>query len=228
MQLIPALDLIGHDAVRLEQGDYQRVIFRRPVDEVLPKILELRPDLLHVVDLEGAREGRVRDDVIGSLLVASEGIPLQVSGGIRSIETARHLLELGVHRVIVGTAVWATPQGLVEFADALGDALVVAVDVRNGRVATGGWLEDSGLDVDDAVARCAEAGVRRLHVTAISRDGTMSGPDLDLYRQVCGRGPAVIGAGGVRGDDDLRALADVGCEAAVMGLGLLQQLGLTT
>ena len=228
MHFIPALDLLGHDAVRLEQGDYDRVIFRRPVEEVLPPILNLHPDLLHIVDLDGAREGLVRDDLIRDLLALSGGVLLQMSGGIRSVETARHLLELGVHRVIVGTAVWATPHGLMEFADSLGDALVVAVDVRNGRVATGGWLEDSGLDVDDAVGRCAEAGVRRLHVTAISRDGTMSGPDLDLYRQVCGRGPAVIAAGGVRGDDDLRALEDVGCEAAVMGLGLLQQLGLTT
>jgi phosphoribosylformimino-5-aminoimidazole carboxamide ribotide isomerase len=228
MFVIPALDLLGHDAVRLEQGEYDKVIFRRPVNEILPKILALQPDLLHIVDLDGAREGRVRDGLIRDLLAMSEGVPLQVSGGIRNLEIAHHLLELGVQRVIVGTAAWATPEGLVEYTEALGDALVVAVDVRHGRVATGGWLEDSGLDVDDAVRRCAEVGVRRLHVTAISRDGTMTGPDLDLYRHVCGRGPAVVAAGGVRGDADLKALEEVGCEAAVMGLGLLQRLGLTT
>ncbi len=227
MELIPALDLLGSDAVRLEQGDYDRVIFRRPVTEVLPRLLDLRPSLLHVVDLQGARDGYVRHDIIRQCLELSGSTPLQVSGGIRSVETAREVINLGVARVIVGTAVWARPTGVTEFVDALGDSLVVAIDVRQGRIAVGGWLDDVGLEVEEAVERCAEAGVTRLHVTAISRDGTMRGPDLDLYRLVCGRGPLVVAAGGVRGDEDLAHLDEVGCEAAVMGLGLLQRLGLT-
>ncbi len=227
MQLIPALDLLGSDAVRLEQGDYDRVIFRRPVEDVLPRLLQLRPALVHVVDLEGARDGHVRHDIIQQCLDLSGATPLQVSGGIRSVKTAREILSLGVSRVIVGTAVWARPEGVTEFVDVLGDSLVVAIDVRHGRIAVGGWLDDSGLEVEEAVERCVEAGVTRLHVTAISRDGTMQGPDLDLYRRVCGHGPLVVAAGGVRGDEDLTRLDEVGCEAAVMGLGLLQRLGLT-
>ena len=107
------------------------------------------------------------------------------------------------------------------------EKLLVALDVRDGRIAIRGWTESSGLVVDEALARCRDAGVVRLHVTAIDRDGTMRGPDLDLYGQVCASGIAVVAAGGVRDDNDVAALADVGCEAAVMGLGYLARLGLT-
>ncbi len=227
MDVIPALDLLGTDAVRLERGDYDRVIFRRPVDDVLKRLLTLSPRLIHVVDLDGAREGRIRPDVVRHCLDVARPTPIQMSGGIRSVDSARQLLRLGVTRVIVGTAAWASPEALQHFADELGEALVVAIDVRDGKVAVGGWLDDTGLPVDEAVRRCVEAGVVRLHVTAIARDGTLQGPDLDLYRLVCGHGPHVVAAGGVRGDDDLKALAEVGCEAAVMGMGLLTHLGMT-
>jgi len=102
----------------------------------------------------------------------------------------------------------------------------VALDVDDGRIAVRAWTASSGLDVDDALARCRDAGVVRLHVTAIERDGTMRGPDLALYQKVCASGLAVVAAGGIRDDDDVEALAEIGCEAAVMGLGYLRRLGL--
>ena len=102
----------------------------------------------------------------------------------------------------------------------------MALDVRDGRIAVRGWTASSGLDLDEALARCRSAGVERLHVTAIDRDGTMRGPDLALYEKACASGMAVIAAGGIRDDDDVDALAAIGCEAAVMGLGYLTRLGL--
>jgi phosphoribosylformimino-5-aminoimidazole carboxamide ribotide isomerase len=226
MQVIPALDLLGDDAVRLEQGDFERVIFRQPVEAFMTRIVATAPPIVHVVDLQGARDGALRAEMIRRCAAVAEGIPLQVSGGIRSIEAAHAALDAGAARVIVGTAVWESDDALELFAQSLGEQLLVALDVRDGRIAVRGWTASSGLDVEEALARCVEVGVSRLHVTAIDRDGTMSGPDLALYRTTCASGIAVVAAGGVRDDEDVMALAEIGCEAAVMGLGYLPRLGI--
>jgi phosphoribosylformimino-5-aminoimidazole carboxamide ribotide isomerase len=227
MQVIPALDLLGNDAVRLEQGDFERVIFRQPIEAFMARIVATSPPLIHIVDLQGARDGALRSEVIQRCAAIAGGIALQVSGGIRSIDAARAALDAGAARVIVGTAVWESHGALKDFTRALGQQLLVALDVADGRVAVRGWTTSSELSVDDALARCVDAGVARLHVTAIERDGTMRGPDLALYRQVCSSGIAVVAAGGIRDDDDVAALAQIGCEAAVMGLGYLTRLGLS-
>ncbi len=226
MQVIPAIDLLGAEVVRLDQGDYQRVLFRHPLDDFVRRVVATRPSLLHVVDLDGARTGHVRLDVIRQCIDLALPIPVQVSGGLRSTEIARTVLDLGVARVIVGSAAWSAPDALASFVDALGEQLVVALDVRDGRLAVRGWLADAGLGVDDAIERCVRAGVARLHVTAIDRDGTMRGPDLDLYRRVCASGLAVVAAGGIRDDHDVAEVEAVGCEAAIMGVGYLARIGL--
>ncbi|MGD0056118.1 MAG: HisA/HisF-related TIM barrel protein [Acidimicrobiales bacterium] len=225
MQLIPAIDLLGDSAVRLEQGDYERVLFRQPLEKFMGRVVATAPPLIHVVDLEGAREGALRLGVITRCVDLAGSIPLQVSGGIRSLDTARAVLDAGATRVVVGTALWGEPDALGRYVSALGRSLLAAIDVRDGQLAVRGWLEGTGLDVASALAKCLEAGVARLHVTAIERDGTMAGPDLDLYRQACASGIAVVAAGGVRDDDDLARLEGIGCEAAVMGVGYLARLG---
>jgi phosphoribosylformimino-5-aminoimidazole carboxamide ribotide isomerase len=226
MQVIPALDLLGDDAVRLEQGDFERVLFRQPIEEFMGRLVATHPPLIHVVDLQGARDGELRAPVIERCRVLAGSIPLQVSGGIRSLESAVRALNAGAARVIVGTAAWASTDALERFVDALGARLVIAIDVRGGELSVRGWQSSTGVSVGDALARCVEAGVTRLHVTAIERDGTMRGPDLALYEQVCASGIAVVAAGGVRDEADVQALASVGCEAAVMGVGYLKRLGL--
>lgn len=227
MQIIPAVDLLGDSAVRLERGDYDRVLFRQPIEEFMGRIVATGPALIHIVDLQGARDGALRDDVVRRCVTLAGAIPVQVSGGIRSLESAHAALDAGAMRVIVGTAVWSTPTGLEEFVASLGARLVVAFDVRDGQLSIRGWRSSTSITIDEALAHCVSAGVERLHVTAIERDGTMQGPDLDLYRRVCESGIAVVAAGGVRNDDDVAALEDVGCEAAVMGVGYLAKLGLT-
>lgn len=227
MQIIPAVDVLGEDSVRLERGDYDKVLFRQPLEEYVKRILDATsPELLHIVDLQGARDGAFRLPVLTRCQSVSGTTPLQVSGGIRSPEQALALLAAGATRVIVGTAAFAHPDALKEFSSALGNALVVAIDVKDGRVATRGWLDSSGLRPMDAIARCLEAGVSRIHATAVDRDGTMGGPDLALYEVLCRTGIAVVAAGGVRDLDDVTALEAVGCEAAVMGTAYAQQFGL--
>jgi phosphoribosylformimino-5-aminoimidazole carboxamide ribotide isomerase len=226
MQIIPALDVLGDDAVRLEQGDYDRVLFRQPLEEFMGRIVATRPSLIHVVDLQGARDGALRTNVIERCRAAAQGIPLQVSGGIRSIEAARTALDAGAARVIVGTAIWSEQSALASFVEALGDQLVVALDVREGHIAIRGWLAAAPFTFSEALARCREEGVTRIHVTAIERDGTMRGPDLALYEEACRSDLLVIAAGGVRDEADVEALEHVGCEGAVMGVGYLNRLGL--
>jgi phosphoribosylformimino-5-aminoimidazole carboxamide ribotide isomerase len=226
MQVLPALDLLGDDAVRLEQGDFDRVIFRQPIEEFMARIVATGPPLIHIVDLQGARDGSLRLDVVQRCVAVAQGTPLQISGGIRSTAAAEAALDAGAARVIVGTAAWESYDALAQFARALGSRLLVALDVRDGRIATHGWTESKALDVEEALAQCRAAGVVRLHVTAIERDGTMRGPDLDLYRVACASGIAVVAAGGVRDESDVAALEAIGCEAAVMGLGYLPRLGL--
>ena len=225
MQVIPAMDLLGDEVVRLENGDYERVIFRHPLDDFLSRVIATRPSMLHVVDLQGARDGIPRLDLLGRCVRRAHPVPVQVSGGLRTVDDARTVLRAGASRVIIGSAAWEEP-GLAAFVSALGAQLVVAVDVRDGVVATRGWRHGA-LDLADALARCRDEGVARLHVTAIDRDGTRSGPDLALYERVVDSGIPVVAAGGVRDEDDLTALEAIGCEAAVMGLGYLPRLGLT-
>jgi phosphoribosylformimino-5-aminoimidazole carboxamide ribotide isomerase len=226
MQIIPALDILGDDAVRLEQGDYDRVLFRQPLEEFMGRLVATAPALIHVVDLQGARDGALRPEVIARCRDAAAGIPLQVSGGIRSIDAAREALDAGASRVIVGTALWSDESALSTFVEALGDQLLAALDVRDGQLAVRGWLSTTGLSFADALARCTAAGVTRVHVTAIERDGTMRGPDLALYEEACRSDVLVVAAGGVRDETDVENLARVGCEAAVMGMGYLARLGL--
>lgn len=228
MQIIPALDLLGDDAVRLERGDFTKILFRQPIEEFMGRLVATKPTLIHVVDLQGARDGAVRPEVIERCRRAARGTPLQISGGIRSLETARSVLRAGASRVIVGTAVWErNGEALASFVEALGDRLLVAIDVKDGQLAVSGWLDYSPLSLENALERCQRAGVARLHVTAVERDGTMRGPDLELYEKVCASAIPVVAAGGVRDDRDVEALARVGCEAAVMGVGYLTRLGIS-
>jgi phosphoribosylformimino-5-aminoimidazole carboxamide ribotide isomerase len=222
-QLIPAVDVLDGRAVRLEQGDFDAVAREGgdPV-ELARRFAWSRPPFLHVVVLHAARDGGAPIELTRRLSAAVAPIPIQLGGGVRSPADAFALLGAGAARVIVGTA--AFEQGPEAYVDALRERLVVAVDVRDGEVRIRGWERGSGLSVDDAVDRCVAAGVARLLCTAIDRDGTLAGPDLDLMGRVARRfGGPVLAAGGVRGKEDLGALAALGLEGAVVGRALLEQ-----
>jgi len=176
------------------------------------------------VDLDGARLGQVRRDLVARVIEAAGAVPVQVSGGVRTVAMARDLVEAGAARVVIGTAAFGERAALDALVAALGDRLVVAIDVRDGRVAVAGWLDQTAIPVGDALTRCRDAGVGRVLGTAIARDGTMSGPDLALTAQLCGSGLRVLAAGGIRGDEDLSALAQLGCEGAIVGRALYERV----
>jgi len=221
-QVVPAVDLLGEEAVRLEQGDFGRVAARAHPEELVRRFAAAGARLIHVVDLDGARRGLIRTEVIGRLIEAAGPAKVQASGGIRSPADAARLLAVGAARVVVGTAALAEPGALEQFVAEFGDRLVVAIDVRGGQVAVRGWLDDTGLAAAEVAARCAAAGVRRILCTAIERDGMLGGPDLDLLREVRAvSGLPVLAAGGISSETDIAAVAATGCEGAVVGRALL-------
>jgi phosphoribosylformimino-5-aminoimidazole carboxamide ribotide isomerase len=221
IELIPAVDVLGAGAVRLRRGDYDDVVERAGDPVALArKLAGAGATRIHLVDLDGARAGRARPELVRSVAAAIAPTPLQASGGIRALEDARRLLEAGADRVVVGTAAVGDP---APWSAALGGRLAVALDVKGGVVRTAGWTEESGLTWERAIERCLAAGVERVLCTAIDRDGTLSGPDLELVAAVAATGVAVLAAGGVRSPDDVRALANAGAEAAVVGRAILAE-----
>ncbi len=218
IEVIPAVDVLGTGAVRLRQGDYGDVV-ERPGDPVALacSFAAAGAGRIHLVDLDGARSGRVRPELVREVAAVVAPARVQASGGIRTAADADALLAAGADRVVVGTAAFPDPG---PWAAALGERLVVALDVRHGLIRTAGWTE-AGLPLADALARCREAGVGRLLCTAIDRDGTLAGPDLALVETVAQAGAAVLAAGGIRSPGDVAALARAGAEAAVVGRALL-------
>jgi len=212
IEVIPAIDVLGGEAVRLVRGDYNQVVERagHPRD-LADRWVRAGARRLHVVDLDGARTGRVDPALVAQ--VAAFGVPVQASGGIRSLADAHALLDAGADRVVVGTAAWPDPTRWL----ALGDAVVLAVDVLDGVVRTAGWTESAGLPLADALER---AEGTRILVTAIDRDGTLTGPDVELVRAAAA-GRRVIAAGGVRSPQDVFRLHDAGAEAVIAGRALL-------
>ena len=213
IEVIPAVDVLGDEAVRLHQGEYDSIVERASDPVALAqRWADAGARRIHLVDLDGARSGVVRPTLVRA--VAEIGLPVQASGGIRSLADARELLEAGADRVVVGTAAWPDPQPWFE----LGDALVLALDVRDGQVRSMGWTERAGISFEAALELVAD---RRILVTAIDRDGTLAGPDLALVAAARAAGATVLAAGGVRSPDDVTALAEAGAEAAVVGRALL-------
>jgi phosphoribosylformimino-5-aminoimidazole carboxamide ribotide isomerase len=219
--VIPAVDVLGNEAVRLERGDYDSVVERAHDPIALARRwADAGAKRIHLVDLDGARNGRIRPELVRAVREAT-GLPVQASGGIRELEDARALLDAGADRVVVGTAAWPDPTPWLE----LGAALVLAVDVADGELRGRGWTAGTGVRLEDALRRAAGT---RLLVTAIDRDGTLSGPDLGLVRRAAASGSPVLAAGGVRSPQDVEALAEAGAEAAVVGRALLQPSSATT
>lgn len=217
LEIIPAVDVLGDAVVRLVEGDYERSTrYGDDPVEVVTRWIDQGAGIVHVVDLDGARAGTTNMDLWRRL--GDRGLRIQAGGGIRSADDARAVLEAGADRVVMGTtAVW-NPTVLT----ALGERVVAAVDVRDGRATGQGWL-DEGRPVAAVLDGLAEAGIARLLVTGIGRDGTMTGPDIEVTGGVVADPRfSVIASGGVGALEDLAPLASLGCEAVVVGRALYE------
>jgi phosphoribosylformimino-5-aminoimidazole carboxamide ribotide isomerase len=212
---IPAVDVLDGRAVRLLRGDYGRI----EVDagdplELVRRAASYAPPLVHVVALGAARDGGAPLELARSVVEAAGSVPVQFGGGVRSPADVRGLVEAGIERVIVGTAAF----GSTPLRDFTSDRVAVALDVAGGIVKTNGWLESTALTTARALERCAEAGIATVVCTAIDRDGTRSGPDLELLREVRARFDGrILAAGGIRNAADVAAVRELGVDGVVVG-----------
>ena len=219
-EIIPAIDVLGDRAVRLAAGRRDAVTLEGgdPV-ELARRFASEGASRLHLVDLNGAFSG-VPSFALVERVSRAGGLPLQVGGGYRTFEAVATALDAGAERVMVGTAA-LTPGFLEQAVERFADSLVVAVDVRDGRVVVEGWTEASERTPGYLAQRCAALGVARLLVTSAARDGSLAGPDLALVEDITPAGIPVLAAGGIASLDDLRVLEQRGCEGAVVGSALL-------
>jgi phosphoribosylformimino-5-aminoimidazole carboxamide ribotide isomerase len=209
MILVPAVDILGGKAVRLTQGafDQPTVYDEDPLEAALRWVRE-GARALHVVDLDGARSGEPINLGHVRRIARHVSVPVQVGGGVRTIEALDRVVEAGAQRVVVGTVAYRDLDLLDEAIARIGDRLVVSIDARGGRLAGSGWLEQTDLPVQAAIERLGARGVRRFVYSSIERDGLLEGPDLEAIREVA---QAVRGSflysGGVSSLEDLGALS---------------------
>lgn len=212
MILYPAIDIRGGKAVRLAQGDYARetVYDADPLDAAARWVAE-GAEFLHVVDLDGARDGRPVNLEHVRRIAAEAGVPVQCGGGLRNEDDVGAVLEAGAARAVVGTVALRDPDLVGRLVERHSNALVVGVDARQGRVAVAGWLEETDAAPADLVAAMADRGVGRFVYTPVEADGLLQGPVTDDLRGVAAAagGGEVIYSGGVGSLDDLRRLASL-------------------
>lgn len=211
MMVIPAIDLKDGQCVRLYKGrmDQATVYGDDPVAMAL-KWERMGAELLHVVDLNGAFAGSPKNEEAIRGIVSALSIPVQVGGGIRDMETIRRLLEMGVDRVILGTAAVKNPALVAVACAVYGERIVLGLDAKDGRVAVEGWDEDSGVDALQLALEMKELGVRTLVFTDTAKDGTLEGVNLESTRELAHRtGLDVIASGGVASLSDIRELLKV-------------------
>jgi phosphoribosylformimino-5-aminoimidazole carboxamide ribotide isomerase len=222
MDLWPAIDLRGGRCVRLLQGDYDRetVFASDPVDQVR-RFVDQGARRLHLVDLDGARAGLpLQADLVGRM-VRVAGVPVQLGGGIRTLDTVRAYADAGVTRLVAGSVAIEDPDLLAAMAEALPGRIVLGLDARDGRVATRGWIDTSPLLAVDVARRSQSLPLAGIVYTDIATDGMLSGPNLGALAEMIGATPLpVVASGGIAGADDLRRVAGIGAAGCIVGRAL--------
>lgn len=224
MILLPAIDIIGGQCVRLNQGDYNKksVYFVDPL-EMARQFQDDGATMVHVVDLDGAKIGAPSNRELILKMADNLSIPIQVGGGIRTVEDVSSYLENGVERILLGTVALENPEIVRELIKQYGqNRIVVAVEIKQNKLAVRGWLKTSEISVEDYLASLKKIGVKIILVTDIQKDGMLSGPNLELIKNVVNENFEVLSAGGVASLGDLTDLNEVGASGVVIGKALYE------
>ena len=222
MQIFPAIDLRGGQVVRLYQGDYDKeTVYAADPCAVAREFMAAGAKCLHVVDLDGARDGTLTNFESIAAIARQGGLYIEVGGGIRTEDRIRRYLDLGVGRCILGTIAVKDFDFTKRMAEVYGDRIAVGVDARDGYVAINGWKELSAEKGVDFCRRLRDAGVKAVIYTDISRDGAEAGTNLDLYRELSEiQGLDITASGGVSSIEELKELQRIGTRAAILGKAL--------
>jgi len=219
MEIIPAIDLRNGKCVRLYQGDYgQETIFSDDPVSVALRWQSEGARRLHIVDLDGAARGEPSNLEAIEDIMAAIDIPVQVGGGIRSIETIEQLFAAGVERAILGTVAVEKPDLVKEACQRFGDRIIISIDAKDRMVATRGWIQKSTVTAGELASKMIEIGVTRFIYTDISRDGTLTSPNFEAIAELLSQvNVPVIAAGGISSVYHLTKLAELGVEGAIVG-----------
>ena len=222
MNIFPAIDLLGGQAVRLVKGDYGKVtVYSNSPADVAKSFEESGASFMHVVDLDGAKDGSTVNFNTIKEIVSATSLSVEVGGGIRNIETVKRYISIGVDRVIIGTAAVKDPEFLKAAVEAYGEHIAVGVDIKDGMVAIKGWTEISEFSCYDFCEMMQKIGVKTVICTDISKDGMMSGTNLELYAELGQRFDMnIIASGGVSSLEDVSALAKMNVYGAILGKAL--------
>lgn len=219
MIILPAIDLLGRKAVRLLKGDYNQVtVYSDSPLEVAEKFKSLGATHIHMVDLDGAKYGTAPNMDIVAEVAEKTGLFIEIGGGIRSMETVKKYIDAGISRVILGTAAICDEDFLKEAVRTYGEKIAVGADVKDGKIAVKGWLEQSDVTLDEFFLKMQDLGVKNIICTDISRDGAMRGTNLELYRELSAKYSLDITAsGGVSSIEDVKRLREMNLYGAIIG-----------
>lgn len=222
MIVYPAIDIRGGQAVRLVEGDYDQetVYDADPVDAAL-RWANAGAAWIHIVDLDGARDG-VRTNA-GAIARIREAVPqkLELGGGLRSLDDVKAVADLGIDRMVIGSAAISDPGLVTDAVKHFGERIAVGLDARDGKLAAQGWIDQTDVDAIDAARRFAGVGVQHAIFTDIRRDGKMQGPNLEALQEMVDQAPMnVIASGGISSLDDVRHVRELGAAGVIIGAAL--------
>ena len=226
IELVPAIDIIGGQCVRLTKGDYdQKTVYRDSPSEVAKEFEDLGFRRLHVVDLDGAKSRHIVNDAVLKAITTETGLTVDFGGGIKTDEDIEKAFASGASMVTVGSIAVTRPELFIGWLEKYGaERMILGADVRHGKISINGWKEDSQEDLLPFLKKYIDAGVKNVLCTEISKDGTLSGPPTDLYKEIMDAYPDIrlIASGGVSSIDDIRALDAAGIPSVVFGKAIYE------
>lgn len=222
MEIFPAIDLKDSKVVRLSQGDYDKVdVFSTNPLDVAKGFQKDGAKNLHVVDLDGARDGELSNFDVIKNIIKNTSMFVQVGGGIRDKDRIQKYVDIGVGRVILGTIAAQSPDFVEEMVKKFGDKIAVGVDAKDGRVAVKGWTEVTDIDSIEFCKKMQDIGVKTIIYTDIAKDGMMSGTNMDIYKELAEKlSLDIVASGGITSADEIPKLKEIGTYGAIIGKAL--------
>lgn len=226
IELIPAIDIIGGQCVRLTKGDYdQKTVYRDSPAEVAKEFEKIGFKRLHVVDLDGAKSKHIVNEQVLETITTQTQLTVDFGGGIKTDEDIEKAFAAGASMVTIGSIAVTNPDLFMGWLEKYGvERIILGADVRHGKISINGWKEDSSEDLLPFLKKYVDAGVRNVLCTEISKDGTLAGPAIELYQSMMAAYPELhlIASGGVSSIEDIKALEDAGIPAVVFGKAIYE------
>ena len=226
MRIIPAIDIINGECVRLSKGDYnQKTIYNSNVLDVAKNFEDNGIQFLHLVDLDGAKENRIINNKTLELISSKTSLAIDFGGGLKSEEDIKIAFQSGAKQVTLGSIAVKNPELFLETLEKYGkEKIILGADARKEKIAVSGWLEESQTNIYDFIKEKTEDGIQYVISTDIDKDGMLEGPSFDLYEKIIGENPNIklIASGGITSASDLEKVKSIGCEGAIIGKALYE------